>query len=63
MMQSVCTLKNRFGEYSSAADPGNYNATGYWPKKLVSINSSYRDANSVTWESYPFRICVLQIYC
>ena len=46
--------KNRFGEYSSAADPGNYNATGYWPKKLVSINSSYRDANSVTWESYPF---------
>ena len=29
--------KNRFGEYSSAADPGNYNATGYWPKKLVSI--------------------------
>lgn len=46
--------KNRFGEYSSAADPGNYNATCYWPKKLVSINSSYRDANSVTWESYPF---------
>lgn len=46
--------KNRFGEFSSAGDPGHYNATGYWPKKLVSINSAYRDANSVTWESYPF---------
>ncbi|MEA4917687.1 RagB/SusD family nutrient uptake outer membrane protein [Proteiniphilum sp.] len=46
--------KNRFGEFSSAGDPGQYNATGYWPKKLVSINTSYRDANSITWESYPF---------
>ena len=46
--------KNRFGEFSSVANPGNYNATGYWPKKLVSINSSFRDANQVTWETYPF---------
>ena len=46
--------KNRFGEYSSAGDPGYYNTTGYWPKKLVSINSAYRDPNSLTWESYPF---------
>ena len=46
--------KNRFGEYSSAGNPGQYNTTGYWPKKLVSINSSFRDANSITWESYPF---------
>lgn len=46
--------KNRFGEYSSVGDAGEYNATGYWPKKLVSINTSYRDANSVSWESYPF---------
>lgn len=46
--------KNRFGEFSSVANPGNYNATGYWPKKLVSINTSFRDANSVTWESFPF---------
>ena len=46
--------KNRFGEYSSAGNPGQYNATGYWPKKLVSINTTYRDANSITWESYPF---------
>ncbi len=46
--------KNRFGEYSSVFNPGDYNATGYWPKKLVSINSTFRDANSVTYENYPF---------
>lgn len=46
--------KNRFGEFSSVANPGNYNATGYWPKKLVSINSSFRDPNQVTWETYPY---------
>ena len=46
--------KNRFGEVSTVGNPGQYNATGYWPKKLVSINSSFRDANSITWESYPF---------
>ena len=46
--------KNRFGEYSSFGDLGDYNATGYWPKKLVSVNTTYRDANSVVWESYPF---------
>lgn len=58
--------KNRFGEFSSAGDPGHYNATGYWPKKLVSINSAYRDANSVTWESYPFpdmRLADLLLMC
>ena len=46
--------KNRFGEYSSVFNPGDYNATGYWPKKLVSINSTFRDANSVSYENYPF---------
>lgn len=46
--------KNHFGEFSSIGNPTQYNATGYWPKKLVSINSSFRDANNVTWETYPF---------
>ena len=46
--------KNRFGEFSSVANPGNYNATGYWPKKLVSINSSFRNANDISWENYAF---------
>lgn len=46
--------KNRFGEFSSVGNPGHYNATGYWPKKLVSVNSAFHDANSVAWEVYPF---------
>lgn len=46
--------KNRSGECSSIGNPGQYNLTGYWPKKLVSINSAFRDASNVTWESYPF---------
>jgi len=46
--------RNRFGEYSSVFNPGDYNATGYWPKKLVSVNSMFRDPNSVTWETFPF---------
>ena len=46
--------RNRFGEFSSVFNPGDYNATGYWPKKLVSINTTFRDANSVTTETYPF---------
>lgn len=46
--------KNRFGEYSSVFNPGEYNATGYWPKKLVSLNTTWRDANSVSEESYPY---------
>ncbi|MBO9593795.1 MAG: RagB/SusD family nutrient uptake outer membrane protein [Niabella sp.] len=46
--------KNRFGEYSSVFNPGEYNATGYWPKKLVSMNTTWRDANSVSEETYPY---------
>lgn len=46
--------KNRFGEYSSVFNPGDYNVTGYWPKKLVCINSTFRDANSVSYEDFPF---------
>ncbi len=46
--------RNRFGEYSSVFNPGEYNATGYWPKKLVSMNTSWRDANSVSAETYPY---------
>src|SRR5690606_27221767 len=46
--------RNRFGEYSSVFNPGEYNATGYWPKKLVSMNTTWRDPNSVSEESYPY---------
>ena len=46
--------RNLFNEYSSIWEATQYNATGYWPKKLVSINSTFRDANNVTYEDYPF---------
>lgn len=46
--------KNRYNEYSSIFNPGTYNATGYWPKKIVSINTAYRTANDITYEPYPF---------
>lgn len=46
--------KNHFGEFSSVFQPGDYNATGYFVKKLVSVNTSYRDRNTVTYEKYPF---------
>ncbi len=47
-------LQNRFGEYSSVLHPLDYNATGYFPKKLVAMNTVFRDANAVSWESYPY---------
>ena len=46
--------RNRYNEFSSIFNPGTYNATGYWPKKIVSINTAYRDPNSVSSETYPF---------
>ncbi|GHT64526.1 hypothetical protein AGMMS50239_22410 [Bacteroidia bacterium] len=46
--------KARYGEYSSGFLPGQYNATGYWPKKLVSTTSSFTTADVWWTESYPF---------
>jgi len=46
--------KDRFGEFSSVFQPGDYNTTGYFCKKLVSVNTTYRDRNTVTYEKYPF---------
>lgn len=46
--------KNRYGEYSSTAAYSWYNATGYWPKKLVSINTAFQNADILMVESYPF---------
>jgi hypothetical protein len=46
--------KARYKEYSSVASPGEYNATGYWPKKLVHIQSLYTDQNSFYYASTPW---------
>ena len=45
---------NRFNGYSSIVMTGVYNATGYFLKKLVSMETTYTTANSVSWFSYPF---------
>ena len=44
----------RFSEFSSVFNAGAYNVTGYWPKKLVSINTGYIDKNRIAYETYPF---------
>ncbi len=46
----------RYNEYSSAwgTDLARINATGYWPKKLVAMNTSFTSANLVRYDMYPF---------
>lgn len=59
-------VKNRYTEYSSVFQPGEYNATGYFPKKLVSINTMFRDPNQITYETFPFpdmRFADLLLFC
>jgi hypothetical protein len=46
--------RNRWGEFSSQVVAGNYNATGYWPKKLVGFNTSFQDATRNFMTPYPF---------
>ena len=46
--------KARYGEFSSVFQPGDYNVTGYWPKKLVSVLTTWQNNNSVITETYPF---------
>jgi hypothetical protein len=46
--------KNRYREFSSEVFLGEYNATGYWPKKLVHPSSFYTDPNRYWVMTYPF---------
>jgi hypothetical protein len=48
-------VQGRYGEYSSMTyDVNLYNPTGYWAKKLVSFNSTYRSTNQIYYEIFPF---------
>jgi hypothetical protein len=38
--------KARYGEYSNRQSATVYNATGYWPKKLLNFHSLFSDVNS-----------------
>lgn len=46
--------KDRLNEYSSVFNFDSYNTTGYWPKKLVNLNTVYRDPNNVFTQVYPW---------
>jgi hypothetical protein len=47
--------KNLWNEISSISNsPNNYNATGYWPKKLVSLNSLFENIDKFWEQSYPY---------
>ncbi len=45
---------NYFGEFSSVVNEDNYNPTGYWPKKVVSIGMSQSSPDNVSWGRYPY---------
>ncbi|MDR2040109.1 MAG: RagB/SusD family nutrient uptake outer membrane protein [Bacteroidales bacterium] len=44
----------RYAEFSNRASTEEYSATGYWAKKLVAMNTRWRDANELTYVSYPY---------
>jgi hypothetical protein len=48
-------VQGRYGEYSSMTyDVNLYNPTGYWAKKMVSLNTTYRSTNQIYYEVFPF---------
>jgi len=46
--------KNHYGESASVYNATHYNATGYWPKKLVSLTSSFTSIRDFKTVSYPY---------
>jgi hypothetical protein len=48
--------RNLWGEFSSQNAIGNYNATGYWPKKFVSFNSSIQDESRHFYTRYAYPV-------
>lgn len=44
----------RYSEFSNRVANNEYNATGYWAKKLVNLNTRWRDANELTYLSFPY---------
>jgi hypothetical protein len=46
-------LKNRWGEYSSYRSTTNYNVTGYFPKKLVGLGTSFKTADAFDEVDFP----------
>jgi hypothetical protein len=48
--------QNLWGEFSSQNTIGNYNATGYWPKKFVGFNSTFQSESQTFYTSYAYPV-------
>jgi hypothetical protein len=46
--------RNHYGEFSSVWNATWYNATGYWPKKLVSLETSSTGSDDIWFSDYAF---------
>jgi len=44
----------RYAEFSNRVSNSEYSATGYWAKKLVNLNTRWRDANELTYMNFAF---------
>ena len=47
-------VQARYSEYANRVSNTEYSPTGYWAKKLVALNSRWRDANALTYMKYPY---------
>lgn len=48
------TIQARYNEYSSMYNPDNYSTTGYFVKKMFSVNSGFSEKHRFSAEAYPF---------
>src|SRR5690606_3514373 len=47
-------IRARYNEYSSMYNPNNYSSTGYFAKKLVSVNSGFTEQHRFSAETYAY---------
>ena len=47
-------VRARYQEVATIIGINEYSATGYWAKKLVTLNSRWRNADELSWTNYPY---------
>lgn len=47
-------VQARYSEFANRVSNSEYSPTGIWAKKLVQLNTRWRDANELTYMSYPY---------
>lgn len=45
-------MEAKKGQPQAMINVSSYSVTGYWPKKLVNINSAFTSGNSIAWTAY-----------